>query len=140
MKGVMVLIFTLIALGCSGKLSEEDRRALREEMENREIRQIRDDEILVKAYEMASEMRTDDSLRHATGSTKKVYDSSPVDSRLKELWDAYQAALDNELVPEDNIQRDYPENLIYTYPVIISDSVFQMHVITIPRAAVVKSL
>ncbi len=140
MKQVLALIFILFFTACGGKLSDEDRKALREEMENREIKQVRDDEILLKAYEMASEMRTDDSLIIATGSTRDIYDSEPDDPKLKELWEAYQAAFENEILPEDNIQRDYPENLIYTYPMILSDSVFQMHVITIPRKSVILSL
>ena len=136
----MAVILLIFLAGCSGKLSDEDRKALREEMENREIRQIWDDDILVKAYEMAGEMRTSDSLLEATGSSKTVFESAPVDPMLRELWEAYQTAIENEILPEDNIQRDYPENLIYTYPVILSHTVFEMHVITIPRASVIKSL
>jgi hypothetical protein len=140
MKQVLALIFILFFTACGGKLSDDERKAFREEMENREIKQIRDDEILLKAYEMASEMRTNDSLIEATGSTRDIYDAVPDDPKLKELWEAYQAAFENEILPEDNIQRDYPENLIYTYPMILSDSVFQMHVITIPRKSVINSL
>ncbi len=127
---------------CGGKLSEEERKALREEMENREIRQIRDEDIVNKALEMARSMRyaEDDSVLQEIGGIKTVYNSPPEDGKLGKLWEAYEDAFARGLDPGDNIQRDYPDWLIYTYIVEGDSGIFQMEALRIPRKSLVLSL
>ena len=136
MKKVIVILFTILAVSCTGKLSDEDRKALKEEMEDREVRQIRDDEIVNRALEMGREFRKADNPNAKISMI--TYTTRPNEELRGQLWDAYEEAEKAGQTLEDNIQRDYPDNLLYTY--VENDSVFSMVVITIPKSAVVGSL
>ncbi len=136
MKKVIFIFLAILAVSCTGKLSDEDRKALKEEMEDREVRQIRDDEIVNKALEMGREFRKSDAAN--AGISRITYISRPNEELRGQLWDAYEEAAKAGQPLEDNIQRDYPDNLLYTY--IEEDSVFSMVVITIPKSTVVGSL
>jgi hypothetical protein len=105
-------------------------------MEDRQVRQIRDDEIVNKALEMGRDFRKSDAPN--AGISRITYTARPNEELRGQLWDAYEEAEKTGQALEDNIQRDYPDNLLYTY--IENDSVFTMVVITIPKSTVVGSL
>lgn len=121
---------------CTGKLSNEDRRALKEEMENRELRQIRDDDIVSRAMDIGRQYR--DSTLLPEGIIREEFVGRPDNALKGELWDAYEAASESGIALEENIQRDYPDNLIYSYA--LTDSVLTLVVITVPKSIVIKSL
>ncbi|MCA6078446.1 hypothetical protein [Fulvivirga sedimenti] len=127
---------------CGGNLSDQERKALQEEMANREIRQIRDEEIVNEALDMARSIRESDSdsLLTALGAEKSVYYARPENEKLAELWDAYEEAIGNGIQPEDNIQRDYPDWLIYTFIDEGDSGKYFMTSIRIAKKSVVLSL
>ena len=127
---------------CGGKLSDQERQALQEEMANREIRQIRDEEIVNEALDIARSIRasSSDSLLQALGGERAIYYSRPADEKLAELWDAYEEATDEGIEPGDNIQRDYPDWLIYTFVENADSGQYNLTSIRIPKKSVVLSL
>ncbi len=131
----------LVLLSCGGKLSERERKALQEEMNRREIRQIRDEEIVNQSLLIGRQLRADTTGNdlNRIGAEKQSYSQRPQNDELAALWEAYEEAWMNGEDPGDNIQRDYPDWLLYTYPVT-RDSIRTMEVIRIPKKSVILSL
>lgn len=141
----LIGLFLLAAIiqACGGKLSEEDRKALHDEMEQREPRQIRDDEIVSHALVLGRSIRSaeNDSLASTLGITREVYRERPdSDNLIAGLWDAYASSWENGGDPGENIQRNYPGELIYTFSGNEGDSTNILEVYRIPRKSVILSL
>jgi len=141
MRFVYTLILSLAVASCGGKLSEKERQALREEMNQREIRQVRDDEIVNHALELGRELRNDSTGSTITqmGAKYHRFTDQPDDDRLAELWDAYAAAWESGEDAGENVQRDYPDWVIYTYAEI-NDMDTALIVIRIPKKSIILSL
>lgn len=52
MRGILLFGVFLIIIGCGGSLPEEQRKALKEEMKNRRIKKVSEEQIFEKAFEM----------------------------------------------------------------------------------------
>ena len=137
------LLWLLVVLAsCGGTLSEKERKALHEEMKLREVAQIRDEDIVTQALSLGRQARKKgpEVLADSLDFRYEIFDSVPEDQKLAELWEAYADAFDKNIDPGDNIQRDYPDYLIYTYPVFEKDSTFEMVVLRMPKKSVVLTL
>ncbi len=145
--GVLLMFFIW---GCNAGLPEEQRKALREEMENREVKKVSEHEIFRKALEMGKAIaaETGDTITNRimekyNAEIKMVHlaDSLGLDETELKVLKAYSYAPDpGEL--EDNIQKQGEKYLIYSKPVLnaAGDSLQKLIFIRIPRKEVVLSL
>jgi hypothetical protein len=140
-RNLMLFLIVAAMLSCGGKLSDNERKALQEEMNRREIRQIRDEEIVNQSLILGEELRNDTTGEQMIrlGAERQTYSQRPSEPELAALWEAYEAAWENDEDPGENIQRDYPDWLLYTYS-SKRDSSWTMEVIRIPRKSVILNL
>lgn len=122
----LLLSIAICSLSCDSKLTDEQRKALREEMDEREIKKIGQEEIYQKALARGREVIADLNDDSNLATTEKKFDctikeiTSDVGLTEKEL-EVYEAY---NYVPNgtDNVQKDGLEWLIYTKPVAQNDS------------------
>ena len=140
-RNLMLFLIVAAMLSCGGKLSDNERKALQDEMNRREIRQIRDEEIVNQSLILGEELRNDTTGEQMIrlGAERQTYSQRPSEPELAALWEAYEAAWENDADPGENIQRDYPDWLLYTYS-SKRDSAWTMEVIRIPRKSVILNL
>ena len=140
----------LILWGCSAGLPDEQRRALKEEMENREVKKVSEHEIFRKALEMgqAIALEMGDTLipdlmekHEVIIKTVSLTDTLGLNDTELKVLNAYL----NDPAPgelEDNIQKEGDKYLIYSKPLLnaTGDSLQQLIFIRIPKKNVVLSL
>lgn len=115
------------------------------ERERREIKKITDQEIVQAALESGREIRVElekdvsiDSLEKIHHVTINFYKDSLEQSPLeRQVWEAYQSAWNSGESMNDNIQRDYPDYLFYTYPLLENDSLQGMVSIRLSRKEII---
>lgn len=129
---IFLLMVTLMA--CDGKLSDEQRRKMREQMELHKIRKVTDLEITEAAYAAgrstvaplkeiySNKLKTDSVAQASKGRVRWIEPSAGNGSALEqELVEAYinseaGAAPDNiQKIRRNNIETD---SILYTFPVI----------------------
>lgn len=143
-----LIIFLIFCTGCGGGLSERQRNSIKEEMGNREIKKVRENEIMTSALEKGREAykklinsSNPDSLA-GTMNLKQytITENSNIDNELEfKIYEAYDYSAKNGVMLSDNIQRD-GEELIYTVP-YIEDELFKgVFVIRMKRKEVVLGL
>ncbi|MEJ2003614.1 MAG: hypothetical protein P8X57_01320 [Cyclobacteriaceae bacterium] len=140
-RNLLTIAVLLLSFACGGKLSEKERAALREEMNQREIRQVRDEDIVNHALEIGRSLREDTTAGRleTIGAKKEIFTARPGQEQLANIWDAYETTWEEGEDPGENIQRDYPDWLLYTYSKY-SDGRWSMVLIRIPRKGVILSL
>lgn len=140
LKTAAVLLLSLV-FSCNGSLSEEQRKALREEMEDREIKKVNENEIFRKALEIGREAATQAEVPtdlHVFSATLR--DSLTLEETERKVLMAYAYAPDPTAV-EDNIQKQGLDSLIYsTYVFSQEDSVGKVLFVKMARAKVVLEL
>lgn len=140
-----ILICGLTA--CGGQLSEKQRKELQNESKLHEIKRVTDDEIMLKAMETGRKVRAELNKGRDKAAIEQEYNVSihrylkeepQMEEKVRALWRAYKTS-EHSLDPatDDNLQRDYPEHLIYTYPVIQDDTLAAMEVILLSKKAVI---
>ncbi len=142
---VVIMPAVLLLPSCQGKLSQEERQAMREAQEDRAIRRVTDQEIMQAALEAGRMIRNEyesgsgkDSLARAYGATIQYHtDSLQMEDLEREVWQAYQAGLESGADLGENVQRDYPDYLYYSYPDTENDSLRGMVSIRISRKALI---
>lgn len=129
-----------VTLGCNGSLPEEQRKAFREEMEDREIKKVNENEIFRKALEIGREISksevTPDDIRLFSVT---LQDTLSLNETEQKIVMAYAFAPDPAQV-EDNIQKQGMDSLIYSKYVFDQDSVGQVLFIKMARSKAVKAL
>ncbi len=138
---LILIVLLVLSASCRRKLSEEQRREMQEARKEQEITRITDQEIVQEALEKGRLFREllengkpTDSLGSRYEAEVSVYRSPDEMTDLeRELWEAYQAGWENGATLDDNVQRDYPDHLYYTYPLIQMDSLTGMVSIKLSR-------
>jgi hypothetical protein len=123
------LIALVLLCSCGGKLSDEQRKAIRESMEEGQIKRITDAELTEAAYafgrsiiqDMAKDELTTTSVAAFEEKYKvKISTLQSGDSALMEIEkmiiDAYTSGATPEL--SDNIQKLGQDSLLYTKPIM----------------------
>jgi len=126
------LCLLLILFSCGGKLSDEQRKKLKENMENEEIVRLTDAEVTEAAFAYGRKVAKQIEMKSSTFSNKrltdsiaKLYDVKIVtlqngDSTLmkmeQQLIEAYTSVDGTQL--SDNIQRLGQDSLLYTKPIM----------------------
>lgn len=131
-----LLALLVLLSSCDKPVSDDQRELLREELKKRTPVRISDDQILSRALE---EARRDWSDTTVTVYRWKDYFVKPADSLLAELWLAYEYAVQNNSNVVDNVQLKGPE-IIYTNPIVLSDSLQRMRVAFIPKKSIVLKI
>lgn len=135
---ITILSLLLIIVGCGGSLSDEQRRAMRERMEESKIVRVTEAEITEAAYaegrrvvHALDSLANDSSRLHAFLNNRPVKiryitpDASNARMLEKQLIDAYLA--DESGSFQDNVQKvrnadgDF-DSLLYTKPVVTQQS------------------
>ncbi|MEQ8925534.1 MAG: hypothetical protein RLO81_06945 [Fulvivirga sp.] len=140
----LILIISLFTWSCDKKLTKEQRQALREKMEAREIKKISQEEIYKKALEEGRKVM---KLITDTGSIDSLEKSclcqitfhTTADSligKTKQVFEAYEY----DPSGEDNIQKQAGELLIYTNPAKEADSLKGVWFIEFQKREIVKKL
>ena len=145
MRGILLFGLFLTIMSCGGSLSDEQRRALKKEMESREIKRVSDDQIFEKALEMGRsyvknlDRDSQDSLARANGVTILFADtvSSALSKEQNELLEAYLFTPDQDL--QDNVQK-LPDTILYSYPVKDTAGFNGVWFIGIPTKKIVLAL
>ncbi|MEM1408208.1 MAG: hypothetical protein AAGG59_15610 [Bacteroidota bacterium] len=137
---ILPMLIVSITAACNGSLSEDQRKAFREEMEDREIKKVNENEIFRKALEIGREI----SAKEVAPSDVRMFSASLRDSLMlneteQKITMAYAYAPDPTQV-EDNIQKQGPDSLIYSKYILDQDSTGRVLFIKMARSKVVKVL
>lgn len=132
MKKLLPLLL-LVIFACNGRLTDEQKKKMRDNMKAHEIVKISDAEITEAAFQYGRTISKKIKAQHSQNLSQqltnelqeqyhvKIYPLTPGDSLLKEieqqLIEAYTtAAADFE--PPDNIQKIGKDSLLYTLPIM----------------------
>ncbi|QSE98026.1 hypothetical protein [Fulvivirga lutea] len=140
----LILIISFCVTACDQKLSKEQRQELRDKMESREIKKISQDEIYKKALDEGRKVMKLVNSRTAVDSLEETclcqitFHSSAenLEGKSKSVYEAYEY----DPSGEDNIQKQEGELLIYSNPVIQSDSLKGVWFIEFQKKEIVKKL
>jgi hypothetical protein len=127
--GFWMITLMLLAVSCTGSLSDEQRKKIKENMKQGEIKKVTEAEIMEAAFAQGRKVaaqvdRLDkllmnekilDSLSSAMHvEIISLQDNNPaLRSVEKQLLEAYQSG-----GTQDNVQRVGPDSLIYTKPIV----------------------
>ncbi len=147
MKSYLALIcFTILFMACGGGLSDDQRKTLKDEMEQREIKKIPEEAIVEATFEKGRML-----LEHYQAGADSLLSKMNIEvSRLKkndstaskvewELLQAYKYSMTQGAQPSENVQRD-GEDMVYTMPFIENDTFEGIYIIRIPRKTIVQDL
>ncbi len=143
MKHIFIFTLMLAFIACDSKLTEEQRKALKDEMIERKIRKISQDEIYKKALEegrslMKAILAGQNKERLSADCDCQILLVNKISDELtakeKQVVEAYLFSSG-----EDNIQKDGDDKLIYTQP-ITTDSTKAVWVIRFKKSTIVKKL
>lgn len=143
MKAIFsVLIFILpLLISCNASLSDEQRKALKEELDQREIKKVNENEIFRKALQIGKSVISKlDTVGIDTLETEQevlIKVVAPVDTLAlnpteKKIFMAYQYAPDPSVV-EDNVQKQGLDTLIYS-SVLLDNGDSLQHVVLVKMA------
>lgn len=127
---IIVSVLAVIAVGCGGSLSSEQRKKIRDNMEAGAIKKVSDAELTEAAFaygrligkevKSSSDQKTIDSLQQAFG--VEILYMQPGDSMLrsveKQIIEAYTSGTGTVDIG-DNIQKMGNDSILYTKPVMI---------------------
>ncbi len=127
-----LLILAIIALGCGGKLNDEQRKRLQEGMATQDIRRVSEADLQAAALRYAKSVLADIDMASTSKDSSlkidsiagarqvKIYSLIPDDSTLrkieKQLVEAYITGADVGQVG-DNLQKIGEDSLLFTKPV-----------------------
>lgn len=140
----MILTLTVIvAASCGGQLPEDQRKALHEEMEDRKIKKISQEDIYKKALEegrLVLESVDSDNIDSVKTACKCEISNLTSKDDLSEvelkLYEAYEFNPNGT----DNIQKEGDQFLIYTKPQAENDSLAGLWLIKFPKSEIVKKI
>ncbi len=141
------VFLVLVLTGCNASLPEEQRKALREEMDQREIKKVNENEIFRKALQIGREIAgsMDSVAVSALENDQEVKievidlrDSLNLNETERKILLAYAYAPDPAIV-EDNIQKQGIDSLIYS-TFVGGDSLRKILLIKMARKKAVLAL
>lgn len=129
-----LLILLPVCVSCTGKLSDEQKKAFKEEMESREIRRIPESDIVIKADRLGNDIieNIDSVLANNPGGIEEYLDSLEVkynaqinkintsesySGEVNDILDAYLFSSENNLKADNNIQKLGNGDLFFSSPV-----------------------
>ena len=132
---ILLILLSFSIMACKQQMSEESRKAAREEMKNREIKQLSEAEIFAAGLEIGKSivdtlrilMKTDVDLlpmqtvaEHFKVQISMVTasDDYPAESLEHQLLEAYLFSNENAMGLQDNIVQGAENRLWYTSPVV----------------------
>ena len=142
------LIFFWTA-ACRGSLSEEDKKAIREEMESREIKRISEGQIVEAAFAKGRKLRpllqqpnpqTDSFEVLHSAEIRRLDPASGMNAKEASLWGAYQFNISKGLPLDDNVQMLGDSALLYTLPILEEDSLIGIWSVTFDKGAIIRDL
>ena len=145
---LILFILTVLAASCGGGLSNEQRAQLKEEMKEREIVKISEDEIMVTALELGrttypqllAHSESDSNFQETDFTYSIITNTTNIENELfAEIFEAYNFAAQNGVIMDDNIQRD-GDFLIYTIPYIKEDLYEGVLFIRFEKKKIIQSL
>lgn len=147
MKNYSAIIYiSFLCVACGGGLSDDQRKALKEEMESREIKKIPEEDIVDATFEKgrkllnAYQAGVDSALQNIGAEARLLRDTDSTASKKEwELLEAYKYSMTNGAQPTENVQRD-GEMMVYTMPAIENDMFVGIYVVRIPRKEIVLEL
>lgn len=139
-----LLILPLLFFACETKLSDEQRKALRDEMADRKIKKIGQEEIYKEALAqgrklvdiLKAEINLDSIEEKYSCTIKMAKSTSGLSAKEKEVFEAYKYAPNST----DNIQKEQQEYLIYTKPNVVADTLESLLFIRFEKKEIVKKL
>lgn len=145
MKYIYFLILVFTASACGGSLSEEQRKAFKNEMKDRKIKRVSDDDIYEKALEWGRlyvqnlNVSNMDSVAQANEvsiqyANQETADLSEVE---RKIFEAYSYATSAEI--SDNVQKQGTD-ILYANPVMDSTAFQGVWFISIPKKKIVLDL
>lgn len=140
----LLLSIAICSLSCDSKLTDEQRKALREEMDEREIKKIGQEEIYQKALEKGRELFANLSEggevkileKSCNCLIQKISSVQGLTGKEAEVFEAYSF----EPNGTDNVQKDGQELLIYSKPVAAGDSLSAVWFIRFEKKEIIKLL
>lgn len=131
MRYLLPLLFLILA-SCQGKLTDEQKKELKDEMKASEILKISEAEIIEAAFNygrnLSDKIKKVADLKDPAVAVLEtdyhvvIYQLEPGDSLLRtieqQLIEAYTSAQGIELT--DNVQKIGGDTLLYTYPVMVT--------------------
>ncbi|MEQ9166842.1 MAG: hypothetical protein RLO12_11330 [Fulvivirga sp.] len=140
---VILTLTVIVAASCGGQLPEDQRKALHEEMEDRKIKKISQEDIYKKALEEGRSVlgmlngANLDSVKSACKCDISNLTSKDGLSDLElKLYEAYEFNPNGT----DNIQKEGDQFLIYTKPQAANDSLEGLWLIKFPKSEIVKKI
>lgn len=138
------LLLVVVCVSCETKLTDEQRKALRDEMKDREIKKIGPEEIYQKALtegrqlvmELTPTLDLDSVQRICNCTIKYTRNAESLSDKQTELFEAYKY----EPGAPDNIQKDGDELLIYSKPEVTADTLHGVWMISYEKKDIVKLL
>lgn len=118
---------------------------MKEARKQKEITRMTDQDIVQAALETGRMFRNAleqnkpvDSLKSEFEAIVLLHLDSASMTRLEtEIWTAYRTGWENKQAIDENVQRDYPDFLYYTYPLIQNDSLKGMASIRLSRKQII---
>lgn len=140
---ILFIILTLSIFSCDKQLSKEQRKALKDEMELREIKKISEEDIYKKTLEQGNLIfsHLQDSAKQDSISTNCQCEilfstsSNGLGEKSKAIFQAYVY----DPSGEENIQKEQ-DKLIYSKPQIANDSLTGVWFITFQKREIIKLL
>ena len=139
----VTLVISILAVFCLTQCDTRqniDREAVKKEMLSREIKRVKESDILLEGERIGKLIsESSDSLAQATVDKYQIsydsilWDSSPADSLLNTILDAYQFANESGYELPQGIQSQTDKTLYYCVPMEQSDSISGVVVLSIPR-------
>jgi len=145
-KYIAVICISCLYMSCGGGLSDEQRKALKNELEEREIRKIPEEDIVEATFKKGRKL-----LAQYQAGADTLLNKLEVDARILkkndsttskvewELLEAYKYSMTQGAQPAENVQRD-GEVMVYTMPLIENNMFEGIYVIRIPRKTIVQDL
>ncbi len=145
MRGLFLLLLTVVGcFSCDSKLTDKQRKALRDEMEEREIKKIGQEKIYQKALargrEVSSYLKEDSEISALEDkfdcTITKITSAEGLSDKEREVYEAYAFALGGT----DNVQKEGMEWLIYSKPVEQNDSLQMVWFVKFKRKSIIQLL
>ena len=118
-----LLILTILLSACGGKLTDEQKRKIKDEMNRSKIRRLSDADITEAAFALGRRLvalspgQRDSLLATRSVRWKEIFQNDPTGNAIeKQIVEAYADADARRL--GDNIQKVGKDSLLYTKPVV----------------------
>lgn len=140
---ILFIAIVILNFSCDKGLTNEQRKALKDEMEKREIKKISQEEIYEKAMAQGKavfeKLQAKNNTEKLKGECKCEIVFSESEIGLSEKSKALYQAYKYDPSGEDNIQKE-AEKLIYSKPQVENDSLVGVWFITFEKKEITKML